>query len=72
MGADDHPQHIVEVVSNAAGQLTQRLHLLGLPKLAFGLLAAIDLLEQLLVGDCQPIARRSKRADRVIVQRRKP
>ena len=45
--ADDHAQHIVEIVSDAAGQLAERLHLLRLPKLVLGFLAAADLLDKL-------------------------
>ncbi len=36
--SDDHSQHIVEVVSDAAGELSDRLHLLGLSKAVLGLL----------------------------------
>ena len=54
--ADDHAQHIVEVVSDAAGQLAERLHLLRLPKLVLDFLATTDLLDQLLIGERQPVA----------------
>ena len=36
--ADDRSQQIVEVMRDAAGQLADRLHLLGLAKLLFGCL----------------------------------
>lgn len=48
--ACDHAQHIVEVVRYPAGQLADRLHLLRLTELAFGLLASDHLPQQLLVG----------------------
>src|ERR1700691_4266863 len=38
--ADDDREQIVEVMGDAAGELPHHLHLLGLPKLLFGLLAA--------------------------------
>ena len=38
--ADDHGQHVVEVVRDAAGELADRLHLLRLPQLLFGFDAA--------------------------------
>ena len=37
--ADDHRQHIVEIVRDAAGQLADRLHLLDLAELRLGGLA---------------------------------
>ena len=40
MRAHDDAQHIVEVVRDAAGELTDRLHFLRLPELVFGLLRA--------------------------------
>ena len=48
--ADDHRQHIVEVVGDAAGQLADRLHLLDLAKLGFGRLALVGLGLERLVG----------------------
>jgi len=32
---EDHPQHIIEIMSNAAGEATDRFHLLDLPHLCF-------------------------------------
>ena len=55
--AHDDAQHIVEIVGDAAGELTERLHLLRLAELAFRRLAAADLVEQLPVGGGQPVAR---------------
>ena len=46
IGADHH-QLVVEVVGDAAGEAADRLHLLGVPKLALGLLAHRRLLVQL-------------------------
>ena len=48
--ADDHAQHVVEVMGDAAGELTKRLHLLRLAQLALDLLAPGYLFDQLLVG----------------------
>ena len=59
--ADDHRQHIVEVVGDAAGQLADRLHLLDLAELGFGRLALVRLGLERLVGLPQflgPVAHR--------------
>ena len=47
---DDHAQHVVEVMGDAAGQLADRVHLLRLAQLALGLFPLIDLSEQALIG----------------------
>ena len=55
--ADDHRQHVVEVVGDAAGQLADRLHLLRLAQFPFGMPATVrlerDPLLQRLVEDAQ-------------------
>ena len=48
--ADDHREHVVEVVRDAAGQLADRLHLLDLAQLGFGGLALLRFGLQRLVG----------------------
>ena len=48
--ADDHGQHVVEIVRDAASELADRLHLLDLTKLGFGGLALGRFLLQGLVG----------------------
>src|SRR5215218_8193829 len=48
--ADDHGEHVVEVVRDAAGQLTDRLHLLDLAELGFSGLTLGRFLLQRLVG----------------------
>ncbi len=45
----DHGKEVVEVVRNSAGQLAERLHLLTLTQLLFGLGALLDLFSQELV-----------------------
>ena len=44
--APSRPQHIVEVVSDAACQLSHGFHLLSLPKLAFKTFATRDLVKR--------------------------
>ena len=48
--ADHRGQQIVEVVGDAAGEMTDRLHLLCLHQRSFGLLALSDLEPQAFVG----------------------
>ena len=44
--ADDHREHIVEIMRDAAGELADRLHLLRLPQLRLGRLALAHLAAQ--------------------------
>ena len=53
----DDAQHVVEVVGNAAGELADRLHFLRLSQLAFDLLTPAHLVEKLLVGKREAVAR---------------
>ena len=57
MGAHDHAEHVVEVMGDAAGELAERLHFLGLPELVFGGFAPYRLLRKLLIGRRQPVVR---------------
>jgi hypothetical protein len=47
----DCAQRIVEVVSDAASEIADGVHLLHLPELIFSLLTLLHLLNQLAVGD---------------------
>ncbi|WP_245275912.1 hypothetical protein [Mesorhizobium sp. LSJC255A00] len=70
-GADDHRQHVVEIVGDTAGQLAHSLHLLHLADLRFGLFTRLDfvaeldvLAHQLFLGDrhcAEPAARKANR-----------
>ncbi len=51
--ADDDGKHVVEVVREAAGKLADRFHLLGLPQVLFGNLAAAHLVERPRMGSFQ-------------------
>ena len=52
----DHREHVVEVMSDAAGELPDRLHFLHLAHLAFSSLAAGDL-DRGLVAGCLEVTR---------------